>query len=118
MTDLEDIGLRVKHMPLLKVAQGYLYKVQGEVRISLKTWILIVPQLLERGDPVAANRFYQMARDSLEDCIESDPQNYEALCTLGEVLCQLVEGETHTPANIRFSIENPLIAKAQEYYTR
>lgn len=37
MTDLEDIGLRVKHMPLLKVAQGYLYKVQGEVRISLKT---------------------------------------------------------------------------------
>jgi len=101
MTDLEDIGLRVKHMPLLSVAQGYLYKVQAE--------------LLYREDPVASRRFYQMARANLEDCIETDPQNYEALCTLGEILSTIAQEES-IPAHD--FIHHPLAAKAQEYFVR
>ncbi|GAM24318.1 hypothetical protein SAMD00019534_074930 [Acytostelium subglobosum LB1] len=104
INDLEEIGIRVKYIPFHNVAQGYLFKVKGELLFS--------------SDPIAASRFFNLALEKLETALETDPNNTNTLCTMGEVYLHLGEGSSHALSELSLNLENPLVAKAYEYLGR
>eukprot|EP01133_Synstelium_polycarpum_P015910 gene15910-18908_t len=104
INDLEEIGIRVKYVPFHNVAQGYLFKVKGE--------------MLFASDPIAANRFFLMALEKLETALETDPNNTNTLCTMGEVYAHLGEGNSQGLSALTFSLTNPYVEKAHEYFQR
>eukprot|EP01132_Coremiostelium_polycephalum_P009238 gene9238-11318_t len=104
INDLEEIGIRVKYVPFMNVAQGYLFKVKGEI--------------LFLNDPNAATRFFQMALEKLETALETDPNNANTLCTMGEVYSHLGKGSSQGLSELRLDRNNPFISKAFDYFHR
>jgi len=104
INDLDEIGIRVKYVPFMNVAMGYLFKVKGE--------------MLFASDPIAATRFFHMALDKLEIALETDPNNTDTLCTIGEVNSLLGMGDQQGLSEVQLSIKNPYISKAVDYFQR
>ncbi|KYQ93360.1 Histidine kinase A [Tieghemostelium lacteum] len=104
INDLDEIGIRVKYVPFMNVAQGYLFKVKGE--------------MLFASDPVAAKRFFHMSLERLSTALETDPNNANTLCTMAEVWSHLGFGYEQGLSEIQLSKNNEYISKAYDYFQR
>lgn len=102
--DLESIGERVKQMNIMAHAQGFFYQVNG---------------LLNRAeDPVSAKRCYEIAIKKFEEALDSNPNNKDLLLSISLTLFLLIEEECKDKHQDKFSPDDPLVKKAEEYSLR
>eukprot|EP01105_Mastigella_eilhardi_P015608 TRINITY_DN3574_c0_g1_i1.p1 TRINITY_DN3574_c0_g1~~TRINITY_DN3574_c0_g1_i1.p1 ORF type:complete len:593 (-),score=166.43 TRINITY_DN3574_c0_g1_i1:44-1822(-) len=104
VSDLEEIGQRVKHMNIISYAQGYLFKHQGS--------------LLFGTDPLTAQRFFTMSMQKFEESLDTDPNNADTLCNFGDVLSLTIEGEAKHLSYLKYTLNNPKVQQVQQYYKR
>eukprot|EP01130_Rhizamoeba_saxonica_P016324 TRINITY_DN7530_c0_g1_i1.p1 TRINITY_DN7530_c0_g1~~TRINITY_DN7530_c0_g1_i1.p1 ORF type:complete len:885 (-),score=187.58 TRINITY_DN7530_c0_g1_i1:58-2367(-) len=103
-TDIENIGLRVKHMNIISHAQGYFYHVKG---------------LANRVEnPEAATQFYQAAIEKYQEALDSDPNNKEILLSMALTWILIIEEGQQQVENAQFSRDDPKVQKAEEYSLR
>ena len=93
-TDLESIGERVKHMNIVAHAQGYFYHLKGlSLRVDVHTENLLISQrFLTLQDPLAAQKFYQIAIEKFEEALNTDPNNKEILLSMSLTHVLMIEG--------------------------
>jgi len=103
-TDLEEVGLRVKHMNIVTYAQGYFLHLKANM-----AWA---------SNPIYAQRFYNMALEKFEEALSRDPQNSEILCYCAEMACRYLEGESRNLANMSFDRNHPKAKEAESYFIR
>eukprot|EP00339_Tiarina_fusa_P014815 CAMPEP_0117008164 /NCGR_PEP_ID=MMETSP0472-20121206/7777_1 /TAXON_ID=693140 ORGANISM="Tiarina fusus, Strain LIS" /NCGR_SAMPLE_ID=MMETSP0472 /ASSEMBLY_ACC=CAM_ASM_000603 /LENGTH=224 /DNA_ID=CAMNT_0004710125 /DNA_START=1168 /DNA_END=1839 /DNA_ORIENTATION=+ len=103
-TDLEDIGLRVKHMNIISHAQGFVLQMKGAM-----AWA---------HDPIAAERFYNMAITKYEEALDTNPNDYQALIRCAEIATQFIEGHARGVAAMKYNIEMPQVQYANMLYQR
>jgi len=102
--DLEYIGERVKHMNIINHAQGYFFHIKG---LSFRV-----------ENPTTAKNFYEVAIDKYQEALDSDPNNKEILLSMAlTYILMIEEGYKYVP-NARFSLDDPMVQKAEEYSLR
>lgn len=128
-TDLEEIGLRVKHMNIISYAQGHCLHLKGNM-----AW---------NNNPINAQRFFNMAMEKYEgqksytralpphpllsfaervclwqrsvfpsirtttEALSSAPWSSDILVNCAEIATKFLEGEEKNLANLNFSINHP-----------
>lgn len=103
-TDLEEIGLRVKHMNIISYAQGHCLHLKGNM-----AW---------NNNPINAQRFFNMAMEKYEEALSSAPWSSDILVNCAEIATKFLEGEEKNLANLNFSINHPKAQEANNYFLR
>jgi tetratricopeptide (TPR) repeat protein len=103
-TDLKTIDPRVKHMNIIPHGQGYIFKIEGELRWD--------------KDPFTAQRFFQMALEKFEEALDTDPSNAETLSYRAEVFSKLIEAEFLDVMETKYFEDHPRVQQAKDYFER
>ncbi|KAL6059841.1 Clu domain-containing protein [Balamuthia mandrillaris] len=103
-TDMEEMGLRVKHMNIISHAQGMSLYLKGN--------------MLFASNPINAERFFKRATEKFEEVLSVEPNNSDVLCYCAEMAMRFMEGSLNNLADIHFSFENEMAQRANSYYLR
>lgn len=103
-SDLEEVGLRVKHMNIINHAQGYIFKTKADEKFS--------------RDPLASTRLFKMAIQKFEEALDCDPHNPETLCNLAETIVRLLECEGRHVLGLQLDRNDRRVRIAEAYFVR
>eukprot|EP01087_Luapelamoeba_hula_P012489 TRINITY_DN3487_c0_g1_i6.p1 TRINITY_DN3487_c0_g1~~TRINITY_DN3487_c0_g1_i6.p1 ORF type:complete len:703 (-),score=108.99 TRINITY_DN3487_c0_g1_i6:22-2130(-) len=103
-TDLDELGVRVKHMNIITYAQAYSLHLKGNM-----AW---------GTNPLTAQRFYKMAMEKFAEALSTDPTNSDMLCHCAEIAMRNLEGVEQNLADFSFSLDDPHAQEANNYFLR
>ncbi len=128
-TDLEEIGLRVKHMNIISYAQGHCLHLKGNMAwnnnpINAQRFFNMAMEKYEGQKPYARARspasppFFRRARmlmatvcfpfyRTTTEALSSAPWSSDILVNCAEIATKFLEGEEKNLANLNFSINHP-----------